>query len=109
MAEVIKKHLRWTPSVSPDVVGTRIYVSNPGGNVDLNSQSWDFPMGTPVHDNAHCTIPDDLPGFPQAEDTYELGVMAIDDVGNMADMTVLSAPFDFDAPLPVTGLTLSDS
>ena len=109
MAEVIKKYLRWTPSLSPDVVGTRIFVSEPGGKVTRNSQGWQFPQGTAVHDNSECTIPDDLPGFPQVEDTYEIGVMAVDDVGNMADMTVISSPFDFDAPLPVTGLTLSDS
>ncbi len=109
MAEVIKKFLRWVASVAPDVVAYEIFVSDPGGNVTLASMSWRFDQGTPQFDNLVVTIPDDLPGFPQIEDTYELGVMAIDDVGNKADMAVISAPFDFDAPAPATGLTISDS
>ncbi len=108
MAEVIKKFLRWTPSLSPDVVAVQIFVSTPGGSVDLTSQSWTFPAGSAQFDNAVAEIPTDLPGFPQIEDTYEIGVMAIDDVGNKADMAVLSSPFDFDAPAPVTDLVISD-
>ena len=109
MAEVIKKFLRWQPSTSPDVVAVEVYVSEPGGSVNFVSQNWRFDAGTPQFDNSVVTIPDDLPGFPQIEATYEMGVVAIDDVGNKADMAVVSAPFDFDAPAPVTGLTISDS
>ena len=109
MAEVIKKYLRWTPSTSDDVIGVEIYCSEPNGNVTLLSQRWRFDKGTPQFDNAVVTIPDDLAGFPQIEATYELGVMAIDDVGNKADMAVISGPFDFDAPAPVTDLRISDT
>jgi hypothetical protein len=109
MAEVIKKFFRWEASTSIDVVAAIIYVSDPGGTVDMNSQKWRFDKGTPQFDNRVVTIPDDLPGFPQVEDTYEMAAQAVDDVGNLADMAVVSAPFDFDAPAPFTGLTISDS
>ncbi len=109
MAEVIKKFLSWTPSIATDVVKVVVFASDPGGSVSLASMSWEFLAGSSQFDNAKITIPDDLPGFPQIEDTYELGVMAVDDVGNKADLAVISAPFDFDAPAPVTGLVILDA
>jgi hypothetical protein len=109
MAEVIKKFFRWEPSTSTDVEAAIVYVSEVDGKVSMSSQNWRFDKGSPQFDNCVVTIPDDLPGFPQVEGTYELGVQAVDDVGNLADMAVISAPFDFDAPAPFTGLTVSDS
>ena len=53
-------------------------------------------------------FPDDLPGFPQTEAVYELGVVAYDDVGNFSNMAVISGPFDFDAPPAPDGLSLFD-
>jgi len=108
MAEVVKKYFSWIPSVSEDVVAAEIYVSEPGGNVTLASMKWRFESDSPQFQNNEVTIPDDLPGFPQVEAIYELGIMAIDDAGNKADMAVVSGPFDFDAPAPMTGLKLSD-
>ena len=104
MAEVIKKHFGWQPSTSPDVVKYVVYVSEPGGNVTLASMSWEFDS-----DVSEVTIPDDLPGFPQVEAIYELATMSIDDAGNKSDMAVISAPFDFDAPLPPTELYIRDA
>ncbi len=109
MAEVIKKFFRWEASTSPDVVAAIVYVSAPNGAVDLNSPQWRFEAGTPQFDTRTVVIPDDLPGFPQQEATYELGVQAVDDVGNLSDMSVIISPFDFDAPAPFTGLSISDA
>lgn len=92
MAKVIPRTIKWDPSAAADVVAYRVYVAKDPMQPDYDSPRAEV-AGTEI------IAPD---GFPQGtfdEDTlYNIGVSAVDDIGNESDITVVSAPFDFVAP-----------
>jgi len=101
MAKIVKRTINFVASTAPDVQGYKLYWAV-GGGVDYLSDNVDIGNVTTV------IIPDDVPTFPLVKDTIELGVTAYDDMGNESDMTVLSAPFDFDAPDAPTNLEVGN-
>lgn len=104
MAKINPKRLTWDPPLpESDVVGHRVYVAKEGETLDYNSLSAlvDMPM-------LEIILPDQFPNFPLADANYNIGIAAVDDVGNESDMTLVSVPFDFAAPAAPTGVRVMD-
>ncbi len=99
MAKVQKRKIHWNASNSPGVVGYKIYWTV-GKGVNYDS---DF---AEVGNVTEVILPDEVPSFPIAASNIELGVVAVDHIGNESDMTKLYAPFGFYAPDAPTGLTV---
>lgn len=101
MANIKKTQISWTKSGSTDVVGYKIYYV-PEGEI-LNYSSLNVSVG----DVDHVTIPDDVPGFPLIDGNYQIGLTAVDDVGNESDFIIKTVPFDLVAPDAPTNLEVT--
>jgi hypothetical protein len=99
MARIRKRKIRWNSSNASGVAGYKLYWAV-GKEVNYDS---DF---AEVGNVTEVILPDDVPSFPIVSGDIELGVVAIDHIGNESDMTKLSASFDFTAPDAPTGLAL---
>lgn len=102
MAKLKKRKLRWQPSKSPQVVGYRLYWSA-DGRLDYDSQAADLGNVTEI------VLPDDIENFPAAAGPVELGLTAVDELGNESDIVTLRAPYQFNVPAPPTDLRLEAS
>lgn len=104
MAKVIKKKIKFIPSTGIDVLSHKIYVAPDPDELTYASPSVvvDMPKDFVI-------VPDEFPGFPLRDVEYQVGVTAIDDVGNESDMAVVQAPFDFDAPPAPSGVEILDA
>jgi hypothetical protein len=99
MARIRKRKIRWNSSNASSVAGYKLYWAV-GKEVNYDSDFAEIGNVTEV------ILPDDVPSFPTVAGDIELGVVAIDHIGNESDMTKLSASFDFTAPDAPTGLAL---
>ena len=99
MTKIRKRRIRWNASNTHGVVGYKLYWAV-GKEVSYDSDSAEVGNVTEV------ILPDEVSSFPLDPGDIELGVVAVDHMGNESDMTKLSAPFDFSAPDAPTGLTV---
>jgi nitrogen fixation-related uncharacterized protein len=99
MAKIRKRKVRWNPSNAAGVVGYRLYWAV-GEEADYESEFADIGNVTEV------ILPDEVPSFPTVAGDIELGVTAVDHIGNESDMAKFSAPFDFTAPDAPTDLVV---
>ena len=99
MARVRKRKVSWNPSNASGVTGYKLYWAV-GKEVNYDC---DF---AELGDVTEIILPDGVPSFPIVAGDMELGVVAVDHIGNESDMTKLYAPFGFTAPDAPTGLTL---
>jgi len=97
MAKIQSMNLTFPPSPSADVVEYKLYIEPEGVAVTHSSPSYDLP-GTTV--NLAAVLPEETDG------TYNLGIVAVDDVGNESDFSLMGAvPLDFVPPeSPGTGV-----
>lgn len=91
MAKIKKRKLRWKPSGSPQVIGYKLYWSEEDG-VNYDSPSIDLGNVTEI------VLPDDIPEFRAIRGPVELGIAAVDEMGNESDLSVLAAPYQFNVP-----------
>ena len=91
MAKIKRRRLKWEPSTSSQVVGYKLYWAE-GGGVDYNS---DFAI---VGNVTEVIVPDDIKSFPVVRQAVELGVTALNEVGNESDMLKIYASFQFSVP-----------
>ena len=103
MAKIIKKKIKITPSEVPDLVAHRVYVA-----FAIEEVTYDSPMVEVPMPKLELVIPDEFPGFPLNDTNYKIGVSGVDDMGNEGDMTIIEAPFDFDAPPVPDGVEIVD-
>ncbi|MFX0194559.1 MAG: hypothetical protein ACFFCW_00430 [Candidatus Hodarchaeota archaeon] len=105
MATVKKKRIKWTPASDPDIVAHWVFVVPEGQAIDPALTPYvqvDMPM-------AEILAPDDFPSDTFAGDqNYEVGICAVDDVGNLSDLTVVPSPFDFIAPGAPTNIIVEN-
>lgn len=99
--KVRKRSVHWNASLSPSVVGYRVYWAV-GGGVSFNSHFSDVGNVTQV------VLPDDIPSFPLVSEEVELGVTAINHMGMESEMSKCSAHFDFAPPEAPTGLSIEE-
>lgn len=101
MAKIVPKTLTFVPSISPDVVGYRLYYEEVPNAVTENSLYVDL-GATQTSVALH-----EIPEFSSFDGLYNIGISAVDDSGNESDMSKLGdIPLDLSPPEPPTQLTL---
>ena len=48
--------------------------------------------------SAEVVLPEQVPSFPIVKGSIELGITAVNEIGNESDMMIVAAPFHFSAP-----------
>lgn len=91
MAKIKKRKLVWKPSNSAQVIGYKIYWSE-GGKVDYHCAS------AKLGNVNEVVLPDDVDGFDKVKGPVELGITAVDELGNESDLVVLKTPYQFNVP-----------
>ena len=91
MAKVKKRRLVWEPSPSPNVIGYKLYWAEEG------EVSYGSPCAM-IGNVAEVVLPEQVPSFPIVKGAIELGITAVNEVGNESDMMILAAPFQFSVP-----------
>lgn len=83
-----RKRIRWSGSASPGVTRYKLYWAT-GGRVDYESESAEIGY------LKETVLPDDFPSFPKVAGEIQLGLTAVNDIGNESDMTKFTVSFDF--------------
>lgn len=91
MAKIKKRRLSWKASSSSQVVGYKLYWSE-GSGVDYSSKSVQLGNVTEI------VLPDAVASFNPGNGPIEIGLTAVDELGNESDMATLSAPYQFCVP-----------
>ena len=91
MAKVKKRRLVWEPSTSPNVIGYKLYWAEEG---EVN---YDSPCAM-IGNVTEVVLPEQVPSFPMVRGSIELGITAVNEVGNESDMMIFAAPFQFSVP-----------
>jgi hypothetical protein len=99
MAKMKKRRLSWKPSGSPQVIGYKLYWSE-GSEVTYKSQSAQLGNVTSI------VLPDDVATFEPGSGPLEIGLTAVDELGNESDMIAVSAPYQFSVPEAPDGLKI---
>jgi hypothetical protein len=101
MGKIRTKKLRWEPAAGEEAMKYKLYWSEIG-TVDYTSKFADVGAVTQV------ILPDDIPSFPRIAGDLELGIAAVNQVGNESDITKISAYFDFTVPEAPKSLMVED-
>jgi hypothetical protein len=91
MAKVKKRRLVWEPSTSSNVIGYKLYWSEKG------EVSYDSPCAM-IGNVTEVVLPEQVPSFPIVNGSIELGITAVNEIGNESDMMIVAAPFQFSVP-----------
>jgi hypothetical protein len=91
MAKIKKRKLIWEPSTSPNVIGYKLYWAEEG---EVNYDSPSAMIGNVTE----VVLPEQVPLFPIVKGSIELGITAVNEMGNESDMMIVAAPFQFSAP-----------
>ena len=104
MAKIKQKRIRWKPPINQNIQYYKFYWDIPVlGGVDYDSSS------SRLSNSAEVLLPDGVPSFPHIEGTLELGITAVDDMGNESDMNSFSIDIDFVEPDRPSGLLVEDT
>lgn len=97
MAKIVGKKVKWVASTAADVVAHKVYVCPEGTTMDYN---------TPAAQVNMPTLEYVLPGVfnMSVEQNYQVGISAVDDVGNESDIVKVTIPFDLVAPTAPSGV-----
>ena len=102
MAKIKDVKLSFPPSESLDIVGYKLYIETSPTEVTHDSPSHD--LGNNTADILLNTILGNIDG------TFNIGVVAVDDVGNESDFSLMDdVPLDFVPPGPPGSLTIVSS
>lgn len=101
MSKVKDYTITWTKSTSVDVVGYKVYYVPETETLNYSSPNIE------VGNVDAVKIPADVPDFPLIDGIYQIGLSAIDDVGNESDIAVKTVPFDLVAPDAPTNLEVT--
>lgn len=101
MAKIKDVTLSFPPSDSADTVGYKLYLEIAPAEVTHASPGYDLGNNTSVLLN---TLLGTIDGV------YNIGVAAVDDVGNESDFSLMNdVPLDFVPPAPPGSLTITSS
>ena len=99
MGRVRRRTLRWEPSAG--AAKYRLYWST-RGPVGYES---DF---VELENKTMAILPDEVPTFPKIAGNIELGITAVNEVGNESDITIARVFVDFTVPEAPKVLTVED-
>ena len=91
MAKIKKRKLSWLASSSSQVVGYKLYWSE-GGGVNYDSQC------VTLGNITELILPDNVDAFTPGSGPIELGITAVDELGNESDIVTVMAPYHFSVP-----------
>jgi hypothetical protein len=91
MAKIKKRRLSWLASSSSQVIGYKLYWSEAG---EVNYDSKCVALGNVTE----VTLPDDVDSFTPGYGPIELGISAVDELGNESDIVTVTAPYHFSVP-----------
>jgi hypothetical protein len=91
MAKVKKRRLVWEPSPSSNVIGYKLYWTEEG------EVGYDSPCAM-IGNASEVILPEQVPSFPTVKGSIELGITAVNEMGNESDMMRVAAPFQFSVP-----------
>jgi hypothetical protein len=91
MAKIKKRRLSWLASSSSQVIGYKLYWCEAG---EVNYDSNCVTLGNVTE----VILPDDVESFTPACGPIELGISAVDELGNESDMVTVMAPYHFCVP-----------
>lgn len=101
----VSKVFKWTASVSSDVASYRVYVSE--GDVPLDYDADFVNVGNVTEVDLGELANDGFMMLENAEGLYNLGVSAVDNIGNESAIAVKAGVFlDFVPPVAPTGLEI---
>ena len=104
MAKVGEFKIRFLASDSPDVETNRLYYEEVPTPVDYDSQWVDVGNVADVDGFVNVNLGAHLSSL---DGIYNIGIAAVDDVGNEADMSLANdLPLDFMAPNPVGNIEI---
>lgn len=115
MAILKPTFLKFTPSTSPDVTAYALYIRRAAdgavNEVDefgaYVAARFEVVPPTPAEGEKAQIDLANVPGMITEDTTYNIGVSAIDDVGNESSIEFLTdVPLDFAAPNPPTNLEI---
>lgn len=100
MAKIAPMKLKFAPSPSGDVVSYKLYIETSSKDVNYSSPSFDLGKPNPVGGVIEVNMAE-LAGITTYEGNYNLGVTAVDEVGNESAMSVKNdVALDFVPPEP---------
>lgn len=103
MGRVADRFFEWNKSTSEDVVAYRVYVSQQTVSYDSDFTE----VGDVNRVNLGQLANEGFQPLVEAEGTYNLGVSALDGIGNESSIAVKSGVFlDFVPPVAPTGLVV---
>lgn len=91
MAKTKKRRLSWLASSSSQVIGYKLYWSEAG---EVNYDSKCVTLGNVTE----IILPDDVDSFTPGYGPIELGISAVDELGNESDIVIVMAPYQFSVP-----------
>jgi hypothetical protein len=91
MAKIKKRRFLWDPSTSSNVIGYKLYWAEQG---EVN---YDSPCAM-IGNASEVVLPDGIPSFPIVKGPIELGITAVNEIGNESDMVRFATPFQFSVP-----------
>ena len=99
LAKIKKRKLSWNASASAQVVGYKLYWSE-GDGVDYDSNFVKLGNVTEI------VLPDDIKALAEINGPVEIGIAAIDEVGNESDLITLKLPYQLKIPQAPSDLRL---
>jgi hypothetical protein len=99
VAKIKKRRLRWSPSISPTIIGYKLYWAEEGGVGYHSGCAF-------VGNVAELILPEQVPSFPLVGGPIELGITAVNEIGNESDMVTFTVPFQFSVPDPPSNLCM---
>ena len=99
MAKLKKRKLKWQASISPQVIGYKLYWTE-NGNVDYGSNHAFLGNVTEI------VLPDEVDSFKPGDDQLEFGITSVDELGNESDFITLKAPYQFSVPKAPTNFEI---
>jgi len=91
MARIKRRKLKWKASNSTQVIGYKLYWAE-GGGVNYDSE-FEF-----LGNVTEIILPDDVKTFPIVREIIELGMTALNEIGNESNMIKFNAYFQFSIP-----------
>ena len=99
MGKIIKRTVRW--EASADAKKYRLYWSTQGP-VGYDSEFFE------IENKSLVILPDEVPSFPKIAENVELGITAVNEVGNESDLTIARVYVDFTVPEAPKAITVED-
>ena len=98
MAKVTDKFFNWGPSTAADLATYKVYAARTGEGISYDTPAVEVGNVTRVYIGALAN--QGYEPLVNAEGEYDLGVSAVDNMGNESDIVILYAvPLDFVPPV----------